>query len=172
MRKYTIQEKIAHLEARAASGLKMADYAALHNINFNSFRCWSYYVKKALSAKSINSIQETSVHATDVIEDEIINSASKIDTSTTPVSQSAPLTATLVPVKVLEPNRKVLSQTHKDKPAVFPEINMQKKCHPDKPNIHESDFQQPIPEVTVILPSGLQVKCDIVLLEQVIGVVS
>ncbi|MFC0179474.1 hypothetical protein [Thorsellia kenyensis] len=53
MRKYTIQEKIAHLEARAASGLKMADYATLHNINFNSFRCWSYYVKKALSAKSM-----------------------------------------------------------------------------------------------------------------------
>ncbi|MFC0179177.1 hypothetical protein [Thorsellia kenyensis] len=32
MRKYTIQEKIAHLEARAASGLKMVDYAELINI--------------------------------------------------------------------------------------------------------------------------------------------
>ncbi|MFC0179590.1 hypothetical protein [Thorsellia kenyensis] len=77
MRKYTIQEKIAHLEARAASGLKMADYATLHNINFSSFRCWPYQVKKALSAKSIHSIQEAPVHATDVVEDEITNSASK-----------------------------------------------------------------------------------------------
>ncbi|MFC0180157.1 hypothetical protein [Thorsellia kenyensis] len=47
MKKYTIQEKISHLEARATYGLKMADYAALHNINFSSFRCWSYQVKKA-----------------------------------------------------------------------------------------------------------------------------
>ncbi|MFC0180158.1 hypothetical protein [Thorsellia kenyensis] len=70
-----------------------------------------------------------------MVEDEIINSASKIDTSATPVSQSAPLTDTLVPVKVLEPNRKVLSQTHTDKPAALPEINMLKKC-PDKLNIY------------------------------------
>ncbi|SET59390.1 hypothetical protein [Thorsellia anophelis] len=47
MIKFTLQEKIAHLEARAASGLKMADYAALHNINFNSFRCWPFEVKKS-----------------------------------------------------------------------------------------------------------------------------
>lgn len=46
MIKFTLQEKIAHLEARAASRLKMADYAALHNINSNSFRCWPYEVKK------------------------------------------------------------------------------------------------------------------------------
>lgn len=66
MIKFTLKVKITHLEAHVASGLIMADYATLHNINVNSFRCWPYQIKTALSAKSINSIQEPSVHATDV----------------------------------------------------------------------------------------------------------
>lgn len=161
MTKYTLQDKIAHLESFATSGLKRIEYAALHNINFNSFKCWPYFVKQALLAQSteqlVDSVDASSSPNTQNKDEKDVIDAIYMCRQKTPKIDIVPvniMTSAVPPNPSSGPAVPILSSDMKNEHSVM------------------LAYKEPPPDVTVILPSGVQVKCDIELLNRVMELVS